>query len=310
MRVDTRHSAKLFVCLAAVYLIWGSSFLFTKIAVGHLPIALFSAVRFLTAGCVLAIVARFVRGHAWPSRLIDWRHVSVTGFFMVFISNGLNAWAIQFIPTNESALLNGTTAFWIAGLGIYGPRGHPLTRWAIIGLAIGFAGTAIMLVPKGALRVSNLLAELGALTACLGFSLGTLYYRSIDTPVSSLMFMAMQLCFGGLMLLAVALVNGDPARWTFNAPGLAALSYLTFASSCLAFTAFGWLARNATPAIIGTYSYVNPAIAAFMGWEFLHENLSRVQVLGMVIIIVGVCILALPGGSVTDPKTFAEPKTP
>src|SRR5450631_2475916 len=62
MRVDTRHSAKLFVCLAAVYLIWGSSFLFTKIAVGHLPIALFSAVRFLTAGTVLALVARYGRG--------------------------------------------------------------------------------------------------------------------------------------------------------------------------------------------------------------------------------------------------------
>jgi drug/metabolite transporter (DMT)-like permease len=309
MRVDPRRSAKLIVCLAAVYLVWGSSFLFTKIAVSNLPIALFSAVRFLTAGTVLALVARYGRHDAWPSRPIDWRHVIVTGFFMVFASNGLNAWAIQFIPTNESALLNGTAALWIAGLGVFGPRGHPLTRWAVLGLTTGFAGTALMLIPKGELHASSLLAELGVLGACLAFSLGTLYYRSIDTPVTSLMFMALQLCCGGLMLLGVAVLHDDPARWTFNAPGLVSLAYLTFVSSCLAFTAYGWLTRNTTPAVIGTYSYVNPAIAAFLGWQFLHERLSRVQLIGMVIIIAGVSILTLPGGSVSDPKTLGEPKT-
>jgi drug/metabolite transporter (DMT)-like permease len=309
MRTDPRYSAKLTACLAAVYLIWGSTFLFTKIAVTHLPIALYSAIRFLTAGSTLALVARFGRGNRWPSRLIDWRHVIVTGFFMVFASNGLNAWAMQFIPTNESALLNGTAAFWIAGLGVFGPRGHPLTRRAIVGLGIGFAGTALMLIPNGELRASSLLAELGVLGACLAFSLGTLYYRSVDTPVGSLMFMAMQLWFGGLMLLGIAMIHGDAARWTFNAPGLIALTYLTFVSSCLAFSAYGWLTRNATPAVIGTYSYVNPAIAAFLGRQFLHEHLSGTQLIGMVVIIVGVCILTLPGGSFIDPKALAEPET-
>ncbi|HWJ37062.1 MAG TPA: EamA family transporter [Steroidobacteraceae bacterium] len=309
MRVDPRYSAKLLLCLAVVYCVWGSSFLFTKIAVSNLPIALFSAIRFLTAGTVLALVARFWRGDAWPNRLIDWRHVFITGFFMVFASNGLNAWALQYIPSHESALLNGTAAFWIAGLGVFGPRGHPLTRWALLGLTIGFAGTALMLIPKGELHASSLLAELAVLCACLAFSLGTLYYRSIDTPVSSLMFMAMQLCCGGLMLAGLAIVHGDPARWTFNVPGLVSLTYLTFASSCLAFTAYGWLTRNATPTVIGTYCYVNPAIAAFLGWQFLHEHLSRIQLVGMVVIIVGVSILTLPGGSLTDPKTLGEPKT-
>ena len=114
MRVDPRYSAKLAVSLAAVYLIWGSTFLFTKLAVNHLPIALYAAVRFLTAGSLLALMARIFRREEWPRRLIDWRHVLVTGFFMVFVSNGLNAWAMQFIATNESALLNGTSAFWIA----------------------------------------------------------------------------------------------------------------------------------------------------------------------------------------------------
>ena len=309
MRVDPRYSAKLAVSLAAVYLIWGSTFLFTKLAVNHLPIALYAAVRFLTAGSLLALMARIFRREEWPRRLIDWRHVLVTGFFMVFVSNGLNAWAMQFIATNESALLNGTAAFWIAGLGVIGPRGHPLTRWAMTGLGIGFAGTTLMLVPHGGSQRTSLSAELGVLGACLAFSLGTLYYRSVDTEVGPLMFMGMQLFCGGLMLLIVALAHGDTARWTFNAPGLIALAYLTFVSSCLAFTAYGWLMRHATPAVIGTYSYVNPAIAAFLGWWFLHERLSHSQRVGMVVIIAGVSILTIPGGSLTDPKTLGEPKT-
>jgi drug/metabolite transporter (DMT)-like permease len=122
------------------------------------------------------------------------------------------------------------------------------------------------------------------------------------------MFMAMQLIFGGAMLLCIALLEGDARRWTFNAPGVVALGYLTFVSSCLAFSAYGWLTRNATPTVIGTYSYVNPAIATFLGWQFMDEHLSGLQLAGMIIIIIAVSILTLPGGSFTDPRTLAEPK--
>ena len=297
------------LCLGTVYMVWGSSFLFTKIAVDNLPPALFAAIRFLTAGTLLASIARYGSGGRWPVRLVEWRHVAIAGFFMVFVSNGLNTWAMRYIPTNQSALLNVTAAFWIAGLGVFGRRGHPLTRWAVLGLAIGFLGAGLMLIPNGRLSTASLLAQAGALTACLSWSLGTLYYRSIDTELSSLMFMALQMFMGGLMLLGVAVAHGDWARWAPNTPGLIAMGYLTFFSSCLAYTAYGWLTLNATPALIGTYSYVSPAIAAFLGWRFLHERLSEVQLLGMVVIIIGVGILTLPGGSLTDPKTLAEPKS-
>jgi drug/metabolite transporter (DMT)-like permease len=110
------------------------------------------------------------------------------------------------------------------------------------------------------------------------------------------------------MLLTVALAHGDPARWTFNVPGLIALGYLTFFSSCLAYTAYGWLSLHAPPAVTGTYGYVNPAIAAYLGWQFLDERLSTMQVVGMVTIILAVGILTLPGGTLTDPKTLEEPK--
>jgi drug/metabolite transporter (DMT)-like permease len=306
---EARHSTKLILCLGTVYLVWGSSFLFTKIAVQNLPPVLLAGTRFLTAGVLLALVARFYGASHWPKRMLEWRHVTIAGFFMVFISNGLNTWSIQYLPSNESALLNGTSAFWIAGLGVFGRRGHPLTRSAMLGLVIGFVGAVLMLVPKGAFFTQGSLAQLGILTACASWSLGTLYYRSINTQLSSMMFMALQMLMGGLMLLCLALARGDSMHWPPNAPGLIAFCYLTFLSSGLAYTAYGWLTMNTTPTLISTYSYVNPAIAALLGWLVLNEHLSGLQLVGMVVIIIGVCILTVPGGSLTDPKTLAEPKS-
>ena len=305
---DSHHSTKVFACLAIVYVVWGSSFLFTKIAVENLPPALFAGIRFVTAGVLLALIAEFYGG-GLPTRLTEWRHVTIGGFFMVFVSNGLNTWSIQYLPSNETALLNGTSAFWIAGLGVFGRRGHPLTRSAVVGLLIGFIGAMLMLVPKGPILSKGSLAQLGVLTACASWSLGTLYYRSITTQLSSTMFMALQMLMGGLMLLALALSRGDSIHWPPNAPGLVSLFYLTFLSSGLAYTAYAWLTMHTTPTIISTYSYVNPAIAALLGWLVLHEHLTGVQLIGMAITLVGVCILTVPGGSLTDPKTLAEPKT-
>jgi drug/metabolite transporter (DMT)-like permease len=282
--------------------------MFSKIGVTHVPPALFCALRFTIAGILLTAFARLVVGDAVPRGLGEWRHVLVMGLLMVFASNGLNAWAIQYIPTNESALLNGTAAFWIAGFGIFGKRGHPLTRRAIFGLVIGFLGTVLILLPKGDLRAEHSMAPLGALGSCLAWSLGTLYYRSIDTRMSPLMLSALQLLAGGLLFAALALARGDFGLWVPNAPGLLALAYLTLFSSCLAFTAYGWLTLHAKPTLIGTYGYVNPAIAAYLGWQFLDERLSRPQVLGMIIILVGVVLLTLPGSSLLDAKNLDEPK--
>jgi drug/metabolite transporter (DMT)-like permease len=289
-----RHKVTVGICLAAVYLIWGSSFLFSKIAVRSLPVALLSGSRFLIAGTVLAAVAHTSGGATWPRTRREWLQGFVLGILMVVASNGLNLWAIQYMPSSQSALLNSTAAFWIAGLGVFGPRGHPLSRRAIAGLVTGFVGTVLMLIPDGHLPAAAIVAQSAALLGCLSWSLGTLYYRSLDTRVSPLMLTAMQMWFGGAMMFAWGLANGDTARWHMDPAGLVAFGYLTLCSSCLAYTAYGWLSRNTRPALIGTYSYINPMIAAWLGWQFLDERLSGTQIAGMVIVIVGVLFVTLP----------------
>ena len=134
-----------------------------------------------------------------------------------------------------------------------------------------------------------------ALLGCLSWSLGTLYYRSLETRVSPLLLTAMQMWFGGAMMFAWGLASGDVARWHMDPAGLGAFAYLTLCSSCLAYTAYGWLSRHTRPVLIGTYSYVNPMIAAFLGWQFLDEHLSATQLGGMLIVIVGVLCVTLPG---------------
>lgn len=308
MHADPRRRVKLALALAAIYLIWGSSFLFTKIGVENLPPALFAGARFLTAGGVLALVARFWLGQPWPAGR-EFRHVLIAGLAMVFASNGLSIWSMQFLPSHEVALLNGTSALWIAGLGTLGRRGHPLSARAMLGLLVGFCGTALMLAPAAGSPSGPLTAKLGVLAGCFCWSLGTLYYRSVDTRFGPLMFVAGQMICGGAMLLAVGLASGETARWHLSLPGLISLGYLTFVSSCFAYSAYGWLALNATPAVLGSYSYVNPAIATFLGWQFMHERLSRTQVAGMLVVFVGVLMLTTSSRRVTRGRSLQPRRT-
>jgi drug/metabolite transporter (DMT)-like permease len=310
-QIDRRHGLKVCICLSAVYLIWGSSFLFSKIGASHLPVAMLSGVRFVTAGTLLGLFAHYRGGAVWPRGRLEWTQGLVLGVLMVVASNGLNLWAIQYIPTNQSALLNSTAAFWIAGFGIFGRRGHPLSRRALIGLLIGFVGTVLMLIPNGRIPASAIVAQVAALCGCFSWSVGTVYYRSMETRISPLMLTALQMLSGGLMMLILSFAIGDFSRWHMSAPGLISLGYLTLCSSCLAYTAYGWLSRNTTPPVIGTYSYVNPAIAAFLGWQFLDEHLSGTQLIGMLIVICGVVLLTLPSrfGGVEAENQAAPPRS-
>ena len=117
--------------------------------------------------------------------------------------------------------------------------------------------------------------QLLILVAVFVWSATTVYIRNVHSKLDLLSFSAMQMLLGGVMMTAVGLAMAKPSRWHWSKPGLIAMAYLTIASSCIAYTAFSWLARNTTPAMVGTYSYVNPAIAAVLGWWFLDEHWAR-----------------------------------
>ena len=143
--------SKLVVAFAIIYLVWGSTYLVTKIGVGHLPPLTFAAARFVSGGVLLLIVARLLalrRGQALMPKITgsDARALLMIGFFAVFVSNGTGVWGLQYIPSNLAALLNVSASFWIPLLGLFGARAQPISLRIGCGLAIGFAGTALSLI--------------------------------------------------------------------------------------------------------------------------------------------------------------------
>lgn len=281
-----------YLAFGTIYLVWGSSFLASKIMVQHLPVLLSAGVRFLIGGAVLTALAR-LRRESFPANPLEWRHCMVMAALTVILSTGINTFALRVLPSNQSALLNSSSALWIALLGTLGPRGHRLSAVTKIGLTLGFVGVGCVLWPKGGFVGEHFGWQLAVVLGCLSWATGTLYYRTMAPRTSPLMFTAMQMLTGGVLLFASGIATGDSAHWSWAPDGIVALLYLTFVSSSLAYCAYIWLMRNTTPAKLGTYAYVNPAIATVLGWAVLGETLSLVQVFGTLVILSGVTLITL-----------------
>jgi drug/metabolite transporter (DMT)-like permease len=286
-----------------VYLVWGTSYLATRVGVLHLPPLLFGGVRFFISGVLLMAVA-FWRGFSIRQLDGHWGHMLMMSLLGVSVCNGLQVWAMQWVPSHTGALLNASSAMWIVIFGLFGARSHrPETR-AIAGLIIGFIGTVLLVWPvheltgvnalQAAATATPLLPQLVILLACIVWSLGTIYMRNHSVKLDIFAMLGTQMLIGGVMMFLVGLARGELSAWSWSRPGVFSLAYLVIFSSCFAYVAYAWLARHATPAVVGTYSYVNPALAAVVGYIGLDEHLSALQVVGALIILTGVLMINWP----------------
>lgn len=179
-------------------------------------------------------------------------------------------------------------------------RAHRPDGRAVTGLLVGFAGTVLLVWPQdpatGA-AATPLFPQLVILAGCVVWSLGTVYMRNHGLQVDIFALVGMQMLLGGAWLTLAGLLLGEAPQWHWSGRGVIALAYLVVFSCCFAYTAYAWLARHATPAQTGTYSYVNPVIAAIVGYLVLHETLTPLQALGAVVIVGGVLMINWPGAS-------------
>lgn len=310
---DASRRTKLVVSFAIIYLIWGSSYLMTKIGVSQLPPFAFGAVRFMTGGLLLFSVARVLARGQGQSLLPkmsadDWRAIGIVGCCAVFLSNGAALWGLQYLPSNVAALLNVSSSFWIPVLGMFGARGQPISSRMALGLVAGFAGTSFIVWPGSeAAAAVTIWPSLALLFGCFCWSAGTIHIRNTNPTLDLMTFTALQMFCGGLMLLVPALLGGDFSRWSWQGEGLLALAYMTIASSCIAYTAFAWLSVNVTPAQLATYGFVNPAVALLLGWWVLDERLGNLQLLGTAVILAGTVLVNWPRRTVgVDPARSTD----
>jgi drug/metabolite transporter (DMT)-like permease len=306
------RKTKVLVSFAIVYLVWGSTYVVTKIGVDRLPPFSFAAVRFLIGGALLYLVARLLaRSRGLPLMPIvpvsEWRGLIVVGFFAVFVSNGAAVWGLQYIPSNLAALLNVTSSFWIPILGMFGARAQSISARVALGLVTGFAGTVLVAWPGGESAAAALAwPTLIVLIGCFGWSLGTFYIRNSGTSLDLMTFTALQMLCGGVMLTVPAIVAGELNQWTWNSAGLLALAYMTIVSSCVTYTAYAWLSVNVTPAQLSTYAFVNPSIALLLGWWVLDEGLGPLQIAGTIIILGGTMLVNWPRRSPVEESRLSS----
>lgn len=289
------HRLRVVLAFAAVYIIWGSTYLAIRFAIDTLPGFLMAGVRFLLAGGLLYAWARS-QGAARPSR-IHWRSAAIVGGLMLLGGNGGVVWAEQHVPSGLTAVLIATVPLWVAVLDWLWRGSRPTVR-GLLGLALGLAGIGLLVGP-GELAGSQGVDLLGAgvlVLASLSWAAGSLYSRSAPLPGSPLLATALEMLAGGALLLVLGLAAGqatelDLARVSLRS--LLALGYLVVFGSLVAFTAYIWLLRATSPARAATYAYVNPVVAVVLGWALAGEPLTTRTLLAAAVIIGAVVLITV-----------------
>jgi drug/metabolite transporter (DMT)-like permease len=287
------------LAFAAVYLIWGSTYLAIRVGVRSLPPFLMAGCRFIVAGSILYAILRARRVRA-PSAA-EWRRATLAGLLLLTLANGLVTWAETRIASNLAALLVAAVPIYVAVLDWLRPGGVAPRRPVWIGIAIGTAGMALLVTGKPAPGAATSAAAIVAmLVSGLSWAAGSLYSRYGSMHPNPLMAAAQQMLAGGTAQLFLSLVRGEPrglSSSTLSAPGLLAWGYLTLAGSLIAFTAFGWLVKASTPARVSTTAYVNPVVAVILGWVLLGERLEPRALAGASLIVCAVVIMTVRLGS-------------
>ncbi len=285
---------RIVLAFAAIYLIWGSTYLGIRFAIETVPPLLMAGTRFAVAGTMLYSWTR-LRGAPRPTRL-HWSAAAVVGGLMLLGGNGGVSWAEQRVFSGLAALLIATVPLWMALLD-WKRRGgvRPSGRGAV-GLVFGFVGVALLVGP-GELAGSSHMDPLGAmvlLLAAFSWAAGSLYSRQAQLPDSPLLAISMEMLTGGVLLLAAGLVTGEGARLEVSQVSprsVLALGYLILFGSLVAFSAYIWLLKVSTPARAATYAYVNPVVAVILGWALGGEPLTLRTLLAAAVIVSAVVII-------------------
>jgi drug/metabolite transporter (DMT)-like permease len=287
---------RLITALAAVYVIWGSTYLAIRFAVETLPPFLMAGIRFLLSGGALYAWAR-LRGSGKPDWL-HWRSATVIGTLLLLGGNGGVVWAEQFVPSGLTALLITSEPFWVVLLVWLMPGGTRPTSGVVLGMFLGLLGIFLLVGPGHLLegRGVHLGGALVLFLASLSWAVGSLYSSKARLPGSAVLSTGMQMLAGGLVLTIFGTLMGEWSRLVWqdvSARSLFSLAYLAVFGSIIGFSSYFWLLRNTTLTRASTYAFVNPVVAVFLGWAFAGEALTPRTLLATAIIVVAVMLVIL-----------------
>jgi drug/metabolite transporter (DMT)-like permease len=285
---------RLLLAFAAVYLVWGSTYLAIRVAIETMPPFLMAGVRFLIAGAVLYGWAR-LRG-APRGTWAEWRAAVIIGVLLLVGGNGGVVWAEQIVPSGLTALMVGAEPLWVVILDWMRPGGRRPGLVTGLGLAIGFLGVTLLAAPwSGGSATVPVVGTIALTIAIISWAVGSIYSRSAPQPASPLLGTGQKMLAGGAALVLLSAATGEPARFDVAAVSprsAVALAYLIVFGAIVGFTAYLWLLQNTSLAKASTYAYVNPIVAVFLGWLMLDEPLNARILLAAAIIVTGVFLIS------------------
>lgn len=298
MRIAATNTAEppkalLILAFAAIYVLWGSTYLAIRNTVETLPPFLMAGVRALVAGLILFGLVGVPRMRRLTAE--HWRAAAITGGLFFLGCHGLLFWMEQHTPSGIAALFLATIPGWMAILS-HAVGGVALKAQTLAGLLLGLAGVALLILPTEH-NTRSLCSPTSAcvlLLSAMSWACGSLYSQAARLPEHTGTATAMQLLCGGSLAILVGLLIGegsqlDPAK--ISTQSVLSLSYLVIFGSLVSFSAYTWLLRVAQPATVGTYAYVNPVAAVLLAWFLGGESLSSDAVAAAAVIVAGVVLI-------------------
>lgn len=296
---DNKKLVIMIAAFAAIYLLWGSTYLAIKYAIETFPPFIMAGTRFVFAGAVLLLIASRSADFEIP-KAVHWRTSLIVGTLLLLGGNGGVVLAQQYISSSLAALLVAVEPFFVILLSwLWLKKGRP-NLLTTIGLVIGFVGVALLVTGQttngGILNggMSQWLGTFAVIGAALSWAAGSIYGLKAPVPKSSLLTAGLQMISGGTMLMLVSLIRGE--WWAFDPSAIssrswAAVGYLILFGSLVGFTAYSWLLKNADPSKVATYAYVNPVVAVLLGWGVAGESLTLQMMIGAAIVVVSVALV-------------------
>jgi drug/metabolite transporter (DMT)-like permease len=289
-----RDAIVLIAAFAAVYVIWGSTYLAIAVGIESFPPLLLAASRHFTAGLLLYPLLRWKTGIR-PTRA-QWRTAIVTGLLLLLVGNGGVCLSERTLPTGVAALIVALVSFWMVLLDWLRPGGLRPAPRVVASLILGFGGLALLVGPAhlgGSERVNP--AGAGILViASFAWAWGSIYSKHHDLPSSPLLGVAMQSLAGGAALWIVGLLAGEGRQLhpgAVTGRSWMAITYLIVFGSGIGFTAYVYLLMKSTAARVGTYAFVNPVVALFLGWLGAGEIITLRTALAAAVILTAVLLV-------------------
>ena len=290
-----RHALLVALNFAAIYVLWGSTYMAIRYGVRELPPALMAGTRFLVAGIILFAFLLWRRVPLPPKAMLG--PIALTGMLLLFGGNLLVTVAEMTVTSGMAAVIVANLPFFMVALESLRRDGERMTPLGVAGLVIGFAGMLILTWPKlaatGFTSPWALRGEMALLGANLCWAVGSIYSKHRVRDVAPLMAVALEMLIAGGALCLFGLLLGEAPRFHLSRGGALAIAWLIVAGSLLGYSAYMWLLSHVPVVKVSTYAYVNPVIALLLGWLLLDEPLDGRMAVGTCVILGGVAVVNL-----------------